>query len=405
MNIEPPGVQGKRERTRRALGVARTAVIWYRWGRTNVRPGRFRVDTLTLGGNGELPIFSLRTLAIVGGIVVAAFVARFMFRRFLLGRLHTIASRTESDVDDAVVRAIDGPIGILILLAGVHVALSYVRLPIEPLNLRRFAQLTILLLVTVDLAWLLMRLTDVFALFLQRIAQKTDSSLDDQLVPLIRKSIKVAIAILGFVLIIQNFGYKVTGLLAGLGIGGLALALAAQSTLANVFGSITILLDRPFAVGHLIKGEGFFGFVEEVGLRSTRIRQLGRTRVTVPNSVLANLTLENWSLLDSRRADFTVGVTYETTADQMDQAVQAIRGILEAHPDVRSDTIHVRFTDFGESSLDIKVIFITGIIDYGAFLALRQEINLSIMRAIEKLGLEIAFPTRTVYLKHEETRP
>jgi len=363
------------------------------------------VDSLALGGNGELPLFSLRTFAIVCGIALLAFVARAVFRRFLLGRLRAIASKTESDIDDAIVRAIDGPTGILILLFGIHIALSYLRLPTEPLNIKRFSQLTLLLLVTVDLTWLLMRLTDVFALFLQRVTQKTDSPLDDQLVPLIRKSIKVAVAVLGFVLIVQNLGYKVTGLLAGLGIGGLALALAAQSTLANVFGSITILLDRPFAVGHLVKAEGFFGFVEEVGLRSTRIRQLGRTRVTVPNSVLANLTIENWSQLDSRRADFTVGVTYETTADQMEKAVAAIRAILEAHPGVQAGTIHVRFADFGESSLDIKVIFITPIVDYGAFLGLREEVNLSIMRALEGLGIEIVFPTRTVYLKQETNRP
>jgi MscS family membrane protein len=363
------------------------------------------LDSLSAGGNGNLPALSLHTLAIVGGIVALAFVARAIFRRILLGKLKRLAARTESDVDDAIVRAIDRPIGLLILLAGIHVALSYVRLPLEPIDLRRFERLTVLFLATVDLTWLLIRLTDVFALFLQRISQKTDSSLDDQLVPLIRKSIKAAIAILGFVLVVQNLGYKVTGLLAGLGIGGLALALAAQSTPANVFGSITILLDRPFAVGDLIKGEGFFGVVEEVGLRSTRIRQLGRTLVTVPNSVLANLTLENWSLLDSRRADFTIGITHETTADQMERAVDAIRRILEARPDVRKDTIQVSFTDFGDSSLNIKVIFITPTIDYGAFLGLKQEVNLSIMRALEELGLEFAFPTRTIYLKQETSGP
>ncbi|MFH1679929.1 MAG: mechanosensitive ion channel domain-containing protein [Candidatus Eisenbacteria bacterium] len=362
------------------------------------------MDSLAQVGSGDLPVLSLRTLIVVGGIIVAAFVARAIFRHVLLGHLKRLASRSETDIDDAVIRAIDRPIGILIFLIGVHIALSYLRIPEEPVDFRRFSQLTVLFLVTIDLTWLLIRLTDVFALFLQNIAQKTDSSLDDQLVPLIRKAIKVAIGILGFVLIIQNLGYKVTGLLAGLGIGGLALALAAQSTLANVFGSITILLDRPFAVGDLIKGEGFFGFVEEVGLRSTRIRQLFRTRVTVPNSVLANLTLENWGLLDSRRADFVVGVTYETTADQMEAAVRAIRGILEAREDIKQETIHVRFTDFGESSLNIKVIFITPTIDYGAFLMLQEEVNLAIMRAVERLGLEIAFPTRTVYLRTEEAK-
>jgi len=362
------------------------------------------MDSLAQAGAGDPSVFSIRTLIVVAGIIVATLIAQKVFQHLLLGHLKRLASRSKTDIDDAVVHAIDRPIGVLIFLVGIHIALSYLRIPEEPINFRRFSQLAILLFVTLDLTWLLIRLTEVFALFLQSVVQKTDSSLDDQLVPLIRKSLKVAVAILGFVLIIQNLGYKVTGLLAGLGIGGLALALAAQSTLANVFGSITILLDRPFAVGDLIKGEGFFGFVEEVGLRSTRIRQLFRTRVTVPNSVLANLTLENWSLLDSRRADFTVGVTYETTASRMEEAVRAIRDILEAREDINKETIQVRFTEFGESSLNIKVIFFTPTIDYGTFLMLQEEVNLAIMRALERLGLSIAFPTRTVYLRAQEPK-
>jgi MscS family membrane protein len=363
------------------------------------------LDSLSHAGNGSLPVLSLHTLLIVAGIVVVALVARKVFQVLLLGRLRKLAERTESDVDDAVLRAVDRPIGLLILLAGIHVALSYVRLPLEPLDLRRFSRLLLLLLVTVDITWLFIRLTDVLVVFLQRAAKKTDSALDDQLIPLIRKSIKVAFVILGFVLVVQNLGYKVTGLLAGLGIGGLAIALAAQSTLANIFGSVTILLDRPFRVGDLVKGDGFFGTVEEVGLRSTRIRQLSRTVVTVPNSVLANLTIENWSLLDSRRAEFTLGLSPETGADRMGKAVGRIRAILEARPEVDGKSIVVRFTDVGENALRIRVIFTTPTVEYGAFLRLREEVNLEILRALEETGVEMATTARTLVLRQEKGKP
>ncbi|MFH1277252.1 MAG: mechanosensitive ion channel family protein [Candidatus Eisenbacteria bacterium] len=333
--------------------------------------------------------------------ILTAQVVRKLFQNYVVKRLIRLSSKTGSEVDDELVRAIEKPVGFLILLAGLHVGLSLVGLPREPIDIRRFFEVLLLLLVTVDVAWLFMRLADVLALFLQGIAIRTDSALDDQLVPLIRKSIKVGVAILAFVLIVQNLGYQVTGLLAGLGIGGLAIALAAQSTLANLFGSVTIILDRPFRVGETIQGDGFTGVVEEIGLRSSRIRTFEQTLVTVPNANLANMTVDNWSQRPARRVQFTVGVTYETTADRMVRALEGIRRILAGHPEALEEGSIVRFSEFGGSSLDILVRFFTPRTEYLDFLRVREEVNLAVMRALADLGLEVAFPTRTVYLRNE----
>lgn len=335
------------------------------------------------------------------GILVASFVLRRIFQYFIVARLRKLTEKTHTEIDDELVAAVERPVGFLIVLAGLHIALNILGLPKEPVDIRRFFDIVLLLLVTIDMAWLFIRLADVLALFLQRAAQRTDSALDDQLVPLIRKSIKVAIAILAFVLVVQNMGYQITGLLAGLGIGGLAIALAAQSTLANLFGSITIILDRPFRVKDVVQGDGFTGAIEEIGLRSTRIRTFERTLVTVPNANLANMTVDNWSERPARRVRFVVGVTYETDAERMERALESIRAILAGHPDVESEGAFVKFTEFGGSSLDILVQCFTPKTDYVEYLTLREELNLAIMRALADLGLEVAFPTRTVYLRNE----
>jgi len=337
------------------------------------------------------------------GILLAALVVRKIFQTIIVERMKKLADRSRTDIDDHLIRALERPVGALIILIGFRIAFGVLRLPSEPLDIPRFLRVMIVVLITIDVAWLFMRLADVFGVFLMTITRRTDSTMDDQLVPLIRKAIKVVIALLAFVMVVQNMGYKVTGLLAGLGIGGLAFALAAQSTLSNLFGSITILLDRPFRVGELVSGDGFFGVIEEIGLRSTRVRTLDKTLVTVPNAKLADMAVDNLTLRPRRRVRFTVGVTYETDADRMERALERIQAVVEARDDVDHESILIRFTDFGDSSLDILVQFLTTRLDWGEYLLVKQETNLAIMRELEKLGLEVAFPTRTIYMRQEES--
>jgi MscS family membrane protein len=204
---------------------------------------------------------------------------------------------------------------------------------------------------------------------------------------------------------VQNLGYSVSGLLGALGVGGLAMALAAKDTLANLFGGATILIDRPFRPGDWITLPGADGTVEEIGLRSTRIRTFAKTLVSIPNSNLANATVENHSLMPKRRIKFTVGVTYSTTPDQMRTLVQRIEDYLRGNADISQEFLMVKFTAFGPSSLDILVYCFTVTTDWVQHLQARQDVQLAVMDMVDDLGLSIAFPTQTVHLVDDQDPP
>jgi MscS family membrane protein len=324
-----------------------------------------------------------------------ALLVRRIVRAIIEKHLARLAEKTKTRLDDLLLGAIGKPLGLAILLAGLLVAVML-------LGLREDAQVIVTNVAKVLFAavgtWLVFRLIDVLAEYAGLLAGKTESRLDDQLVPLIRKTAKVFIGVVAFVLIVQNMGYSVSGLLAGLGLGGLAFALAAKDTIANLFGSATIFADRPFRIGDWIKTDKVEGVVEEVGFRSTKVRTFAKTLVTIPNNMLANVAIDNFSAMPKRRIKMTVGVTYETTAAQMGKAVEAIKKILREHEGVDQDFFLVSFTDFGPSSLDILVYYFTKTTVWEEYLKVRQEVNLAIMRALDGMGLSIAFPTHTVYL-------
>ncbi|MFW5870077.1 MAG: mechanosensitive ion channel family protein, partial [Candidatus Sumerlaeota bacterium] len=225
--------------------------------------------------------------------------------------------------------------------------------------------------------------------------------LDDDLVPLIHKTMKVAALIMGVVTLGGYVGGPFKGILAGVGLGGLAVALAARDTLANFFGYVVLFLDRPFAVGERIEVNGVFGDVEDVGLRSTKIRTLDHTLVSIPNSFVANESIENFTKRQSRKVDIVVGVTYDTNADQMEKFVEDLREIFENTEGVEANNWCLGFTEFGGSSLDIQIRYYTTDIRLPGNISTRQRVNLAIMRKVEEHGLSIAFPTRTLYLQQD----
>ena len=242
---------------------------------------------------------------------------------------------------------------------------------------------------------------DVLTAYLKVYTQKTKTTLDDQLLPLFRKTAKVLAFIIVFIWVAQALNYKVSTLIAGLGLGGFAIALGLQDTLANLFGSIFILFDRPFKVGDRIKVEGVDGIVEDIGMRSTRIRTLSKTLASIPNKTVASTKIDNFAEMTKRKVMQTIGVTYDTTADQMEQAVTEIKELIFANDEIDKDFILVRFDDFGDSSLNIAIIYFTNTVDYDAYLAVKEKINLGIMRKLVELDLSMAFPSRTIYIKKD----
>lgn len=321
---------------------------------------------------------------------------------FFFKKVLKITRKTKTDLDDRIIAKSSRPIGNYILLLGLYIIVQIFKFPGAPVDIKSIILTGVKIAVVINTIWLLIRLTDVFGKYLFSKAAKTRSRLDDQLIPIFQKTIRVFLYAICIIYIIQAMGYSISGIVAGLGIGGLAVALAAKDTLANLFGSITLITDRPFRVGDWIRVGDDEGYVEQIGFRSTRIRTFPKTQITIPNSIIANTSINNFSRMPKRRVKMTVGVTYETSADQMEAVVNKIRDLLGNHSEVDQEFSIVNFTDFGASSLDILVYYFTKSTKWAHYLQVRQGINLSIMRIIEESGLSIAFPTRTVYLKTED---
>lgn len=230
------------------------------------------------------------------------------------------------------------------------------------------------------------------------LAAKTSNTLDDQLAPLITRSLKILVVILGGLILLQNVGINVASLLAGLGLGGLALALAAQDTAANLFGSITIIIDRPFQIGDWVKVGDTEGHVEEIGLRSTRIRALTRSLITVPNAIMAKEKIENMGARTSRRCRHNIGVTYSTSPAKILEFMEHIRYVITQHPATIKEDITVTFNQFADSWLNVLVNFYVVAEDTPTELRYQQEILIQIMQIAEHDQVDFAFPSRTVYL-------
>jgi MscS family membrane protein len=228
-------------------------------------------------------------------------------------------------------------------------------------------------------------------------------SLDSQLIRLGTRLAGIVVAI-GFLIQGANeLGFPAYSVLAGLGVGGLAVALAARDSLANLLGSMLIMIEKPFRVGHFIRVSGSEGTVEEVGFRSTRIRTADNSLISIPNNAVVNATVENLSLRPMRRQRFFVQLTYDTPREKVEEIASRIKQILTGHPAADGTSAHVRFNDFAESSLNILVLFHLNVADYAAELKEREDILLQIMDLANELGVEFAFPTRTLIVETPPT--
>ncbi|MGH7144799.1 MAG: mechanosensitive ion channel family protein [Planctomycetota bacterium] len=323
-------------------------------------------------------------------LILQYFVAGILFWLF-----QRWAKRTSTDWDDQVVDAARMP-------ARVFLSAFLVSALLGPLALRREIFDAILLgchsVEAISFVWLGYRLVDVAALGICRIADRRNEIIDQTLLPLIRRIMKVTVVVVGGLFILQNLNVNVTGLIAALGVGGIAVALAGQKTIENLFGSITIAIDRPFKIGNFCKAGDYLGVIEDIGLRSTRIRTLDRTLVTIPNGALSDMTIENFSHRDRIRWVTSIGVTYSATVEQVQFVVDEVKKLIYAHPKTFNDGIIVRFASFGNFSQNIDVICFVNTTDYMEFTAVREDLCFQFARIVAQSGAGWAFPSQTIYL-------
>jgi len=254
----------------------------------------------------------------------------------------------------------------------------------------------------VGCVWALYRLIDIIGLYLTERARRTDNRFDDILVPLITRSLKVFVVVFGVVFVAETLQLPYKSVFAGLGLGGLAFALAAKDTVSNIFGSVTILADKPFQIGDWVIIGDTEGSVESVGIRSTRIRTFYNSLITVPNSELINATIDNMGARRYRRIKMMIAVTYGTSPEKIEAFCEGIRHLIRIHPYTRKDYYHVWLNEFADSSLNILLYCFHETPDWATELRERHRLFLDIVRLAKRLGVEFAFPARTVYMRQEQ---
>jgi MscS family membrane protein len=317
----------------------------------------------------------------------------------LIRVLHYAFGRGAESLDERIVRVVRGPVRLaigwlLFAFGGLMLGL--------PLVAREWFAAPLNAVLAVAVTWFAVRLVDLGTLFLtQRLLRTGQAGLVPALVPA-QRIVKVFVVAFGGLGVLAIAGVNVTAAMAGLGVGGLAVALAAQKTIENLFGGATLFADQPVRVGDFCRFGDQVGTIEEIGLRSTRIRTLDRTVVSIPNAEFSNLHLENFAKRDRMRIYTMIGVRYETTPEQLRYLLARLRELLLEHPRITDDPARVRFVGFGAYSLDLELFAYADTADWNELLQIREDLYLRIMEAVKESGTGFAFPSSTMYLGRDE---
>jgi MscS family membrane protein len=333
-------------------------------------------------------------------ILVITIVLRRVVISFVFGIFRRLASRSRSTLDDKLFGALETPAGALVMVVGIVGALKALKLTPAADNMLGYAYTVGF---SVVMFWLLLRAFNALLDHMHEAAVQKHLGVA-AFMPWIKKSLVVIFVVFGVLMIAQSLGADVKAFLAGLGIGGLAFALAAQDTLANIFGSVVVAVDQPFKIGETIQIGGTTGMVEDIGLRSTKIRRLDKALVIIPNKTVAAENITNLARFTERRVEQVLGLTYDSKGEQMEDLVAEIRRLLLAEDEIDPNSVIVYFRDFSASSLDIWLVYVTKSPDFHKQMALRQRLNVAFMKTVEARGLSFAFPTQTLHLEGDIAR-
>lgn len=325
--------------------------------------------------------------------------ARKLFQIVTKYAVMKILKKSKETFDEEIFDSIQQPLSFLFVLVGANIALRFLDIPEE---VKHFIIPLIKSVFAFIIFWTIYNVLTPLTKIFNNLTHKFGKELSEDITNFLIKTLKFLIISIGFVAIMNVWGYNISGFLASLGLVGMALALAAKDTASNLFGSLVIFSDRPFKIGDWIMTPDVEGIVEEIGIRSTKIRTFAQAIVTVPNAVLANSAILNWSRMGKRRVKMSIGLTYSTTAFQMQTIVKEIRRMLEHHDDIHQETIFIYFTDFQDSSLGIFCYFFTQTTNWGEYMSVREDVNLKIMEIVEKNNASFAFPSRSIYLETQQ---
>ena len=336
--------------------------------------------------------WGISILIILGAIIIVKLLS-------LLGKkvIKPFVTGTDNHLDDVIFYSLEAPVKFAIILLGIWIAIHRL---VYPDSFVKVVDNAYSILIVLDITWFFGRL---FSSLLQVYWGKQSNGQANKMMPIIKRTILVIVWLIGIVMALSNVGVNISALLGTLGIGGIAFALAAQDTVKNVFGAFTILTDKPFSIGDTIRVDSYEGTVVDVGVRSTKIMNCDKRIITFPNYKITDTSIVNISSEPMRRVVLNLGLTYDTTSEKMKEALELLKSIPKRVENVSSNPsdIVAVFTEYSDSALVIMYIYF--IEKQGDILGVTSNMNMEILAAFNKAGLNLAFPTRTVYIQKDES--
>ena len=326
-------------------------------------------------------------------------IIRYIYKNFVIRLLRRLNNKVSFSYGEDFLNAFETPINIALFIIAFYAAINLS--PLASIHDVSFTDRILRTMIVTNFFWGLYNLIDtthgVFFDLLERFGIQTDEAIANILATIFR----MIIIMLAFVTVAREWNYDISAFIASLSIGSLAVAFAAKDALANVFGSMIILLDKPFKIGDWIKANGIEGIVESVSFRSTCIRTFPQELVYIPNSLLSNTPITNYTLRERRRIDFTLGLTYGTTAAQLEEFIFKLKSYLEDLTIIDEKDVRVHFLTYNSSSLDVRVVCYAKTGKHIEYLNIMQEINLHTLELLEEVGVSCAFPSTSVYFENE----
>lgn len=322
---------------------------------------------------------------------------RKFFTFMVMGTLQKLAKYTANYYDDRIISALKSPVRFAFILVAIHLFFLIIFKETEVIK-------NILnTLIVYDIFWAILAITEALRELAHEFAARFSPDLSKEIGNFMITIIKILISGVGLGAMLQVWGINITALIASLGIGGLAFALAAKDTAANLFGSFALLADKSIRIGEWIKVGKTEGVVESIGMRTTKIRSFGKSLITVPNQLIANTPIENFSRRGVRRIKMRIGLTYSTSSKQMNNIVEEIKYMLHSHEGIsQKETLLVNFESFGDSALNIFIYTFTSTANWSKYLAIREEVHLNIMQIVEDNHSSFAFPSQSIYIEESD---
>ena len=346
----------------------------------------------------ELTYEKFKYVGMAIGIFILFVLLKKIFTKYVFKIILKLVNKTKFNADTKVVTAFQKPVTNFFEVLGFYFAfkvLTFAQIPISNIFIDKLFSCVVIILIS----WGLYNLTDESSLLFDKMHSFYDIKVDKILFPFISKTIRLIILAIAITIVAEKWGYDIQGFVTGLGLGGLAFALAAKDVAANIIAGIFIILDKPFSVGDWVSSDLLEGTIESISFRTTKIRTFDQALITVPNSKLANEPVTNYSRRGKRRVNFNLAITYGTSREKLEICVDKIRNMINNHPQVNKDVLYVRFDKFNASSLDIFIYFFVDTSELAQYLKTKENINFNIMEILQQEGVSMALPSTSVYVE------